>query len=435
MLHVSWLQNQAKRLIDLWASDKLVRGVGLLGLGELLVRMSRLFTAIVLARTLGPAELGIAATAISAFELVRILANNGLGQMVIRASADRLEATCNSAAHLMRLVCLGMAVLLLVAGTIIAAFAGKPELMAMTTCLSCIFLVMPAGMVNSWLLQREQRMGRIAGIGTMQVGVDNLLTALLALGGLGPWSIVLPKLLTAPLWLAAVRFARPWVPDANAGRIPLAGSWRFSGSILASEILVAVRFNVDKMLVGALVGLEALGIYYFAFNAGYGLSLVLTGALASASFPHLADPSLSRAELLARFDRALARIALPICGLITLQSLAIVVYVPLLFGARWEPFVPIVAVLCMSAVTKPCFDLAAQLLRAAGRPELELKGSFVFTLVLLGSFAAFLPLGLLPGVIVIAIVSISLQVAFAIWARHCVARGSRSETAVAGASA
>jgi PST family polysaccharide transporter len=406
--------------------DQLVRGFGLLGLGELMIRLSRLVTAIALARHLAPVELGVAATAITCFELIRILANNGLGQSVIRAREEELQATCNTAWRLIWLVCAGMALLQLVAGAIIAHVAGNTALFGMIACLALVYLVMPPGMVQGWLLQRQQRMGTISGINTAQIGIDNLLTAGLAMIGFGAWAIVLPKLLTAPIWLFGVRRAISWRQNEAAGQAPVSDMLRYSGPILGSEILVAVRFNADKVLVGAILGMEALGIYYFAFNAGYGLSLVLTGALAAASFPHLADARLTPGELLARFDRALSRLALPICGLIVLQALAITVYVPVLFGERWTPYVAIVAVLCLSAVTKPCFDLACQLLRAAGAPGVELKASLVFSLLLLAGLAAALPQGLLAGVAAIAVVSTVLQAGFAVWARRHVARNLAS---------
>ena len=409
-------------VIGRWTGDRLVRGVGLLGAGEVAIRLSRILTAIVLARMLGPLDLGIAATAITCFELVRVLANNGLGQAVIRATDADLDAVCRAAYRQVWLVCAGATALQVTAGAVLAELSGRPELFTMIACLAGVYLLMPSGMVQAWLLQREQRQGAIAGLNVLQVGTDNLLTALLALQGFGAWSIVLPKLLTAPIWLLGVRQARPWVQRASADLVPAALMWRFAAPVLASEIVSAIRFNADKLLVAAILGLEALGVYYFAFSAGYGLSLVLTGALSAASFPHLAEAGQSGKALLRRFDQALKRLALPICALIALQALAIIVYVPLLFGDRWTPYVPVVAVLCLSAVTKPCSDLAAQLLRAAGKPGLELGGTLVHTTVLLAMFAAFLPFGLITGVIVLASVTISLQAAFAVWARWLIAR-------------
>lgn len=412
------------RLWRAWNNDKLLRGFGLLGLGEIIVRVSRLCTAIVLARMLSPIEFGIAATAITCFELIRVLANNGLGQMVIRAPEEELEATCNRAQQLIWLICLGMALLQFSAGVAVTLYTGRQELLGLVACLSAVFLLMPPGMVQSWLLQREQRMGTIAAILTTQIAIDNIITGVLAFSGFGAWSIVLPKVFSAPVWTIGVRRARPWQKDPSAGRLPARAMWRYSAPILASEILIAVRYNVDKLLVAAILGMEALGIYYFAFSAGYGLTIVLTGALVSASFPHLADPTLTREQLLQRFDGAVRRLVVPISALITVQAIAITVYVPILFGAKWEPFVPLVAVLCVSAIAKPCFDLASQLLRAAGMTKREVKGSFFFTAALLIPFAIALRLGgLMPGVLVIAGVTIALQVSFAFWARHRIANG------------
>ena len=108
LVGVSWLVNLGQ--------DRLLRGFGLLGLGEGVNRISRIVATIILARYLSAVEFGIAATAITCFELVRVLANNGLSQMVVRASDDALAATCNTAYRVTLWLCMFMAMLQLVAG-------------------------------------------------------------------------------------------------------------------------------------------------------------------------------------------------------------------------------------------------------------------------------------------------------------------------------
>lgn len=223
--------------------DRLVRGFGKLGVGELLIRLSRILTAIVLARMLGALELGIAATAITCFELIRVLANNGLGQVVISASEEELAATCRTAYQQVWLVCGIAAALQIGAGAAIASATGRSELLAMIAALAGVYLLMPFGMVQAWLLQREHRMGAVASLNVLQVGADNLLTAMLALQGFGAWSIVLPKLLTAPVWLLGVRHARPWQRDFGTSGVPARAMWKFSAPILASEMLAAIRIQ------------------------------------------------------------------------------------------------------------------------------------------------------------------------------------------------
>ena len=201
-----------------------------------MVRATRVVTAIVLARNLGPVDLGIAATAISCFELVRILANNGLAQMVIRVKPDELDATCNTANRLIWRICLGMTVLQLAIAAIVTHVTGHAELMPMIACLAAVYLTMPPGMVQGWLLQREQRMGTISAIYATQVVADNFFAVLLAISGFGAWAIVLPKLLTTPIWLIGVRRLRPWQHNGAAGQIPLRQMWAYSAPILASEL-------------------------------------------------------------------------------------------------------------------------------------------------------------------------------------------------------
>ena len=145
-----------------WAHSRVLRGFGALGLSELLIRISRILTAIVLARYLDPIEFGLAATAITAFELIRVLANCGVGQMVIRAADDRLAATCNTAYRVMWLVCLAMIALQLGAGFVLGQMTGRHELIAMNVALASVYLFLPHSMVQSWLLQRDGQLGEIA---------------------------------------------------------------------------------------------------------------------------------------------------------------------------------------------------------------------------------------------------------------------------------
>jgi len=432
-VQVDRAQGLIGRLASRWGKDNLLRGFGVLGLGELFIRVSRIVTTIVVARQLGAAELGVAATALACFELVRVLANNGIGQMVVRAPQERLAAICNTAWKLAWLACILMAIVQISAGLLIAHYWARTDLFWMIVCLAGVYALMPWGMVQSWLLQRDYRMATLSAVNVAQVGTDNILTAALAFCGLGAWAIVLPKLLTAPIWLAGMRRAITWKRQPDAGSVPLREVGAYSAPILASEILGAVRFNADKMIVGAMLGMEALGIYYFAFSAGYGLTMVLTGALAAASFPHLADHRIGPAELLARFDRALVTLALPISLLIALQSFAVFYYVPVIFGEKWAPWTHVVAVLCLSAAAKPFCDLAAQLLRAAGVTLWDLASAAALTAAALIALAVGTTMGLLAGVTALAVTTVATQLAMALWARLLVGRrlGSSSSGPVA----
>ncbi len=394
-------------------SDRLLRNLGWYAAGEFVQRATRIATTVILALYLSPAEFGVAAIAITAFELIRVLNNNGIGQAVVRADADRLEGTAVTAWRLGWLVCASMAAIQVAAGAGLAWHSGRADIFAMVACLAGVYLAMPFGLVPSYLVQRSNRLGAMAAVQTTQNVVDNVLTVALALAGWGAWAIVLPKLLTAPIWVLGMRRAHPWRRAAGVQAAPVGELTAFAAPVLGAEILTALRLNIDKVLVGAILGVEALGIYYFVFNAGIGLSLSLTTALTASIYPHLVQLRDRPPAMLARFDRSLVRIALPIGAVIGLQAVAALWYVPFIFGAKWQAAAPLVAMLCASAITKPLFDATAQLLRAAGRPGLDLAGSLALTGLTLGVFAGLLPYGLFAAIAGFAATASVLQIGLA----------------------
>ena len=408
------------RLIAL-THDRLVRSIGWFCLAEAGARVSKIVTTVILARVLGPVDLGVAAIAITVFELIRVIANNGIGQMVIRARPEDLDATCNTAWRANLLVCGLSALLHVVAGAVVAQISGRPELFGMIACLGGVYILMIPSMMPVYLLLRRSAIKSVALASMAHVMADNVLTFVLALNGFGAWSIVLPKLVTVPVWIIGLRMSQTWTPNRAAGFIPLMAMVRFALPVMASELLGAMRVNLDKIIVWSILGIEMLGIYYFAFNAGIGFSLSLTSALSNSLYPELARLAEQPRRMLRRFDRALVRSAAPIAIVIGIQAAMAFVYVPIVFGARWESSVVLVALLCVSAVTKPFFDAASQLLRANGRPLDEVMGSTAYTAITLAVFTLALPHGLFSGIVALAGCTLLLQSGFAVWARWRVA--------------
>ena len=403
------------------APDRIWHYIAYYGMSEIAQRATRLATTVMLARLLLPIELGLAAAAITCFEMVRAIANAGIGQAVIRATDAQLAATCLTAHRLVWIICVGLAVVQTGIGAIVAAWTGHAELLPLIAALAGVYLMMPQALIQTYLIQRRNGHATIAKVATVQAVADNILTIALALGGCGAWSIVLPKLVTCPIWTLGMRRAQHWTPDASVTPAPSRGLLLFSLPVLGAETLTAARLQLDKVLVGAMLGVEALGIYYFVFNAGIGLSLSLTSALSNALYPHFAAAAGAPHELLRRLDRSLWQKALPIAAVILGQAAAAPVYVPLLFGAKWQQSAWMVGVLCASAAAKVFADAAAQALRAAGRTGMELKGTLAMTCISLAGLALGLTQDLATAVVILAYYSGVSQIAFAAIARRQIA--------------
>ncbi len=347
------------------------RGMAAYGSAEALNRVVRLGSILVVARQISPTMLGTAALALSLFELVRVLTNVGIGQRIVVAKDAELEAICRTAHRSFYLVCYLVAAIQLVVAFIVWHVFGLDEAAAMLAALSLVYPFMPAGLVQIFLAMRAQRLGATARVSAIQNMADSALTAVLVLAWPSAWAIVLPKLLTAPIWLVLARRTFEWTPNSAVRPAPIAAFHGFGPAILGSEVLTALRLHADKLLIGALLGTEALGLYFFAFNAGLGITQALVAACNLVLLPHLAKAEgLQLEEEFARAFRLGMTVAIP---LVAAQALLAPIYVPLVFGKTWVDTVPFVSVLACAAIPLFAGALLGARARALGKPFAETK--------------------------------------------------------------
>lgn len=363
-------------------SNRFLRNIGWLGLSEGFVRLTRLGTAVVLARVLDPVTFGIAALVLTINELVHVFNRNGIGAKIIQCNKKELNEIVETAYRMGCVICSSLFVLQCLLAYPIAKYYDSPSLTPMLQVLALVYLIMPFGLVQSALVQRAQRMKTKALIEGVQVGIDNILTAILAISGLGAWAIVLPKLLVAPIWVIGYRKAFQW---SSSGKFFQFARWRdilkFGKFFLGIEVLKTARLNLDNLIIAKFLGIEALGLYYFARNAGLGFSMSLINAMSAALYPNLCELKTNTQKLKARFLYNLKRVSSLVSPLILLQTLLAPWYVPIVFGAQWNDAIPILMLLCFSAVLRPLGESASALALAREHIQLDFRWNVIFTLI------------------------------------------------------
>lgn len=365
----------------------IMRGLLAYGAAEAGTRVLRIAAIIVIARQVPAAQIGLAALALALFEIVRVLANSGIGQRIIAATDAELPAICNAAHRLFAWWCAGVTLVQLLVAAITWQAFGQGEVAAMLAVLSGVYAFMPPGLVRVFLLMRDGRLATTARISASQTGADHVLSLLIALVWPSAWALVLPKLLTAPLWLVLVRRARHWTPAPGIAPAPARQFLSFGTGVLGSEIVAVARLQLDKLIIGAWLGTEALGYYYFAFNAGLGIATSFISALGIVLFPHLCAAD-GEAEMRRRAIQAGALALALFTPVIAAQVLFADIYVPILFGAQWAPVAPLVAILCLGAIPAIFGTLVTAWLRASGNPQVDALFAFATTAGALLALAA-----------------------------------------------
>ncbi|MEY1557881.1 oligosaccharide flippase family protein [Yoonia sp. R2331] len=338
------------------------------GASEVAAKASRLLVVVAVARTLDLKEIGIAATAIAAGDILKALTENGVGQRIIAAKDRDLAATCATSHRIFWAWCVGLFIVqaLIAAGYLWAG--GSMTLAVLILLLGAEYLFMPAGLVNVALAMRSGKLKQTASIAGAQVVGANLISIVLVFVWPSAIAMILPRVLSAPIWLIAVRRLQPWSRDRNAGLAPLRPFVQFGWAVLGVELVKALRLQADKMIVGVTMGAEALGLYFMAFNAGLSLSNSFTVAFSTVLFPHLTQT----ADQIAALRNSLVAGVAAISPIVVLQALLAPIYVPLLLGPDWAGIAHIVSILCLVAIPTTIWTAAAGWLRANNRPDIEL---------------------------------------------------------------
>ena len=406
-------------------SNQFVRNLGWLSIAEAVNRVFRLITTVTLARFLSPQDYGLAAIVLATFEVVHVFTKTGMGVKLIQIDEERLASFANSTYWLNWLLCAGLFGLQCLAAFPIAWVYHDQHLILPICAIALVYLVIPFVYVQNALISRENRLKITAINNTVQISVDNILTAILAFSGWGMWAIVLPKVVVAPLWAWMILRHHDWRPQQFSTR-----HWReifgFGRSVLGVELLNTLRNNLDYLIVGALIGVKELGIYYFAFNAGLGISLSFINAMNASLYPYLCQFRANWVELKQRYFESFKTITLIIVPVVLLQSGFAPIYVPLIFGHKWIEAIPVLVLICLSAISRPYADAAAKVLLVLDKPDLNLVVSVLFT----GVFVVGLIIGSHWGIIGIAasvlVTHAVFQSLFTVWTARYIHRCQES---------
>jgi len=332
-----------------------------------------LISIVVYARFLTPTELGIAAMALSVVQLlnipVELLFHDALVQR--KESTERHFDTAFSISVLLSLILMGVCVL---GAEWFSGVVGVPE---MAPVLQWMSLSLPFMGFASALIARQRRemefrplavrsvvgrsLGGFAGIG-------------LAIAGAGMWSLVAQQVLTVAfstifLWglvSKRVRFRIHWQDGRELIRFGLF-------STLFTFLAVSTQ-RIFILMVGALLGSHIAGYFDLAFRIVNTSRDLFFGAVSQLSLPIFARLQDSRQALAAAYTSAVQFTSALMFPLFVGLALCSSELVTLVFGARWDEAVPIVAALAVLTVHFFARMYSAPMMNAAGRPAYPIYG-------------------------------------------------------------
>jgi O-antigen/teichoic acid export membrane protein len=365
--------------------DRTAHGVKWSVLHTVGVRAVGLAVFLLLARVLAPQAFGLFALAQSVILLIQAVCDTALSAVVVQReelTGDFLDALF----WVTMLVGVGLLVAGAAGGAALARVLGQPALGPLLRVLSASFLIAGFSTVQTGLLRREFRFRTEAVRSLAGEAAGGVAAVAAALAGAGVWSLVVYRLVADAVASAVLWASTSWRPRWRFPAAALRGTAGFALSVSGARLVWAVGTRADDLLVGVFLGPIALGYYAVAYRIVEVLANLFTNSLiqvALASFSRVRQDRERLQRVLLSALRLTSLVGVPVFLWLIVTADAVV---PVLFGARWLPSVPVMRVLAVLGLVRSLQTHGETVLIALGRPDLVMRIEAIRTLVMILGF-------------------------------------------------
>ncbi len=325
-----------------------------------------------MARLLGPAEMGLYALTVPIMSFVFQLADAGLANSLAREQADnhRIWSSAFWALQLMGVVLtLGVSGL----GFVIADFAHQPRLPLVMMALSVIFLMVASAVLPQARLTQK---GRLA-FGPIADMIGTLLGAGIgvycALSGYGVWSMVAQYVCAYFFRTIALNAAEFYVPRFHFDLAGLKTHVQMGGAITSTRLVDFGGRIVENAQISRALGAISLGSFGFANQVSRFLCESASNSIwANLYYAGLHGDETAVRTALMRLSRLLGLVLFPVCGI---TAAAATTVLPHLLGQKWAEAAWPLAILCAFTPFTVLGSLTSAILYARGYSRVPVWGT------------------------------------------------------------
>jgi len=353
---------------------------------------------VLLARLLGPEPLGLIGLTNLILSIVIVLTELGMGAAVIQ-SMTISDEQLSTLFWLTMIIGASITVLVFVASPLVASLFGQEELEEILSILSCVFLISSIATIKTGLLERNLQFDRLTLATVTSMTVYGVIAVLLALFGLGVWSVVWAILAREITKAITVWFAVDWRPKVRFALHKTYGLIIFGVNVMGGRLVQFLRSNIDYIIIGLLMGTVSFGYYSLAYNLISMPASRLSLLVSQVAFPSFSKLQKDDAKLRNAYLKMTHYLSILIFPALVGLAITAPWLIPTVFGEEWQPAVILVQLMCVAGALKGVATPVIAVINSKGYPAI----SFFWNLLVL-SIATLLMLFLARyGVIGIAL--------------------------------
>lgn len=384
-------------------------------------KLSQLIAQVFLARLLSPKDFGIWGMVLIVNTLAELFKDSAIASVLIyKGLEDRKLANAVYSLGVNISVC--MFFLQVLVGFPLSQFFHEPIVFPLTVCEALVFLIGAGTGSHAAVLQRNLNFRAVA-ISEIGVKLAGFLSAVSCANlGWGVWSFVVADITMTAVdalvkrCLSGHRFTYHFIPDAEAVREVRA----YITSLVSINLAVYINTNTDNLIVGRLLGAQALGYY----NLGYQLAMLPTFALSQINRVNFSVLSQKDNEgkrvYVSKILELYALTYAPIYGVAFIVAPWLI---PLVYGTEWTQTVPIFQIVIIFAYARGFMSILGTTLNTLNKPHINAAINWVLVPLSVFGFLVGAHLGGVNGVAYATALVMGIAATIWFWIAICYSAG------------
>lgn len=353
------------------------------GMSSTLWNLMSLLRSIVLARLLTPEIFGIWAICMTLNRGLTVFSETGFASALIQRQ-ERAEEARDTAFTLLILRGALLSVVAFALAPLFSRFYELPLLQPLISVMAIAFFLSGFHNINTILQQKELRYHRLALLDQTTIVLGFVFVVAAAYFYRSVWALVAGHVFTAAVTVILSYLIIPGRPRLAFNRALARELFHYGKFVGAAGIVAFITLELDNLVIGKVLGMEALGLYAVAYMLANLPATQLAKVISGVMLPAYSKLQADIPALRAAYQRTLAFVSmLTIPATVGLAVLAPQI-IGVIYGEHWMAGVDALRILAIFGCLRSIGVLSGYLYNAIGKPKI----SFYFTLAKLAIIAA-----------------------------------------------
>ena len=326
-------------------------------------------TNLVLARLLTPDDYGVIGMLMIFISISNTFIDGGFGTALIQKK-DPTQEDYSTIFFWNVIASILLTIILYFSSPLISKFYKMPLLADVLKVMGTVLIINAFSVVQTNILHKNLQFKKLATINIIANIIASSIAIIMALRGLGVWSLVFRNLSCSLIIAIILWVTTKWRPIAALRLDSLRTLGKFGGMILLANLVETIYTEFQGLVIGKAFSAKTLGYYTQAKRLEEIPTSGISAAVNQASFPIYAQLQNDKNALrsaVRKYTRALSYLVIP------LYFILIIIAEPLiniLFTEKWNASVNLFRILCFIGMVYPLNTVNTNVIKSLGKGKL-----------------------------------------------------------------